>query len=99
MANGANLKKAKKYKNVVHLPLLTGDKNKKMLELVNISGLHILLGVVDKVLKKIEKNLFKNKECVLQFFNRYLSKINICRVSYQGQLRLEAVLAISCLKT
>ena len=29
MADGAKLKKAKKYANVVHLPLSTGDKNKK----------------------------------------------------------------------
>ena len=66
MADGTNLKKAKKYTNVVHPPLLTGDKNKKILELVNIPDLHILLGVVHKILKEIEKNLFKNKECGLQ---------------------------------
>ena len=89
MADGANLKKAKKYTNIVHHPLLTGDKNKKILELVNIPGLHVLLGVVDKILKEVEKNLFENKESGLQFVNRYLSKINICRVSYQGQHRLE----------
>ena len=52
MADGANLKKAKKYTNVVvHPPLLTGNKNKKLLELVNIPDLHILLGVVDKNLR------------------------------------------------
>ena len=89
MADGANLKKANKYTNVVYPPLLTGGKNKKILELVNIPGLHILLAVVDKILKEIEKNLFETKECGLQFVNRYLSEINICRVSYQGQLRLE----------
>ena len=44
---------------------------------------------MDKILKEIEKSLFENKECGLQFVNRYLSKINTCRVSYQGQLRLE----------
>ena len=83
MADGANLKKGKKYANDVHPHLLIGDKNKKILELVNIPGLHILLGVTDKILKEIEKNLFENKECGLQFVNQYLSKITICRVSYQ----------------
>ena len=39
MADGANLKKAKKYTNVVHSPLLAGNKNKKILELINIAGL------------------------------------------------------------
>ena len=89
MADSANLKKAKKETNVINPHLLTGDKNKKILELVNISGLHILLSVVNKILKEIEKNLFENKECGLQFVNRYLSKFYICRVSYQGHHRLE----------
>ena len=89
MADGANLKKAKKVTNVINPHLLSGNKNKKILKLVNISGLHILLSVVDKVLKEIEKNSFENKECGLQLVNRYLSKINICRVSYQEQHRLE----------
>ena len=74
MADGSNLKKAKKYTNVVHPPLSTGDKNKKILEFVNIPGLHILLGVVDKFLKEIEKNLFENKECGLQFVDQCLSR-------------------------
>ena len=58
------LKKAKKYTNVVHPPLLTWDKNKKVLELVNIPGLHILLGAVEEIFKK-RKNLFENKGCGL----------------------------------
>ena len=37
MADGANLKKAKKYTNVVHPPFLTNDINKKILELVKNS--------------------------------------------------------------
>ena len=98
MADGANLKKAKKYTNLVHPPLLIGDKNKKILELVNIPDLHRMLGIVDKILKEIEKNLFKNK-CGLQFVNRYLSKINICRVSYQGQHRLKGNACNKLLKT
>ena len=72
MADRANLKKAKKY-TFVHPPLLTGDKNKKILELVNIPGLHILLGVVNNILKEIEKNLFESKECGLQFDIHLLS--------------------------
>ena len=60
-----------------------GTKTKKILELVNIPGIHIPLGVADKILKENEKSLFENKEYVLQFVNRYLSKINIWKVSYQ----------------
>ena len=43
------LKMEKKYTNVVHPHLLRGDKNKKILELVNIPSLHIPLGVIDKI--------------------------------------------------
>ena len=43
MADGAKFKKVKKYTNDVHRPLLTVYKIKKVLELVNISGLHKLL--------------------------------------------------------
>ena len=36
--------------------LLTEDKHTKILELVNIRGLHKLLGILDKIIKEIEKN-------------------------------------------
>ena len=61
MADGANLIKAKKYSNVVYPPLLTGDKNKKILELVNIPGLHILLGVIDKIKTRLKKFYLKTR--------------------------------------
>ena len=51
MADGAKLKKAKKFRNNVHPLLLTGSKNKNIQEHANILGLHILLGAVDKILK------------------------------------------------
>ena len=43
-----NLKKNKKVPNVAHPPLLAWDKNKIILEHVNIPVLHILLGVFTK---------------------------------------------------
>ena len=48
MVDGGKLGNAKEFRNVVHPPLLTGDPTKKAIEIVNIPGLHILLGVVDK---------------------------------------------------
>ena len=73
MADGANLKKAKKYTKVVHPLLLTGNKNKRILELVNNSW----------------STYTAYTTSTIQFVNRYLPKINICRVSYQRQHRLE----------
>ena len=86
---GGKLKEAKYYQNVVHPPLLTGKPDSKILELINIPGLHILLGIVDKILVEMEKGMFENKEIGFQFFSSYLASINLARVSYQGQHRLE----------
>ena len=69
-------------------PLLSGNVTKKILEIVNIPGLHILLGIVDKLLKVIEKYLFENTNQGFQFVNSYLSTINLTRMPYQGKHRL-----------
>ena len=60
MAAGGNIAKVKNFSNVVSPPLLTGNVTKKILEILNIPGLHIFLDIVDKLLKLIEKNLFEN---------------------------------------
>ena len=69
--------------------LLKCDPNKMIIEHINIPGLHILLGVVDKLITEIEKNLFESKEEGVNFMTEYLNTINLGRVSYQGQHRLE----------
>nr|XP_047132589.1 uncharacterized protein LOC124811278 [Hydra vulgaris] len=89
IAAGENIAKAKNFSNVVNPPLLTGNVTKKILEIVNKPGLHILLGIVDKLLKIIEKNLFEDTNQGFNFVNSYLSTINLARVPYQGKHRLE----------
>ena len=71
MTDGAKLKKAKKYTNIVHHLLLREDK-KYILEYVNILGLYLLLGAVEKFLKNIEFFLLKTL-CV-----GYSLSSNIC---------------------
>ena len=44
IAAGGNIAKAKYFSNVVNHPLLTGNVTMKILSIVNIPGLHILLG-------------------------------------------------------
>ena len=89
MVDGAKLGNAKEFSNVVHPPLLTGDPTKKIIEIVNIPGLHILLGVVDKLISEMEKKLFETKEEGFISISSFLGSINLNRVSYQGQHRLE----------
>ena len=48
-----------------------------------------MLGIVDQLLKLIEKKLFEDTNQGFQFVNSYLSKINLNRVPYQGEYRLE----------
>ena len=88
LENGSKLSQAKKFQNSIHPPV-TGDPEKKIVEIINIPGLHILLGIVDKIISEIEKNMFKNKEDGFNFMSAYLKSINLGRVSYQGQHRLE----------
>ena len=89
MAAGGNIAKAKYFSNEVNPPLLTGNVTMKILSIVNIPGLHILLGIVDKLVKLIEKNLFESTNQGFHFVNSYLSTINLARVPYQGKHRLE----------
>ena len=65
MADGAKFKKGNKVYKCYSSLLLTGDKNKNILEHVNILCLHILLGAVGKILKDIEKCFFEKKKCGL----------------------------------
>ena len=73
----------------MHKPLLTGNPDSEIIELLNVPGLHILLGIVDKLLCEMEKSLFEAQETGIVFFDTYLKSINLSRVCYQGQHRLE----------
>lgn len=86
---GANPLQAKQFQNVTKPSLLTGSLETKVIEKLNIPGLHIILGVTDKLLKEMEINLFKTKEDGFRWLSDYLKTINLKRVCYQGQHRLE----------
>ena len=59
------------------------DPDKRVIEVLHIPSLHLLLGVVDKLLQELEKKVSKN------WVDKYLKKVNIVRKSYQGQHSLE----------
>ena len=64
-------------------PILSMDPDKRVIEVLHIPSLHLLLGVVDKLLQELEKKVSKN------WVDKYLKKVNIVRKSYQGQHSLE----------
>ena len=63
--------------------ILSIDPDKQIIEVLHIPSLHLLLGVVDKLLQELEKKVSKN------WVDKYLKKVNIVRKSYQGQHSLE----------
>ena len=89
LQSGADPKDLKDYCNVVNQPLLTGDPDKPAFEHMYKPGLHILLGVPDKLSKELEKQLFTTPLEGFNKFSEFLAKINLKRVVYQGKHRLE----------
>ena len=56
-----NDKKAQLYNNVVNKPLLKGEDSKKVISLVNFPELHVLTGVVGKLIKELQRQAFKSE--------------------------------------
>ena len=84
-------KDQKRFQNVVNDPLITGDPDDLILGLVTLPELHIMIGmryqrqyifmffkigVLDKVLKELERHLFPgDEESGLAFIDTYLKKV------------------------
>ena len=93
MEDGSVRAKQKLYQNVVNEPLITGDADKKVLEILCVPELHLLLGriiiykiifnsnmfigIVDKLLTEFERGVFPTKEAGLDFMNNFLKKVAI----------------------
>ena len=58
---GANKKTQKRFQNVTNPPLLTGSDDKLVLDILAVPELHLLLGIVDKLLREFENRVFETK--------------------------------------
>ena len=87
--NGSNKKKAKNYQNVVNPPLLTGKDSTKTIEVLNISELHCMTGVVGKLVSEMERCAFEEKETGEKFMNDFLKREDISKCVYQGSNSFE----------
>ena len=81
--NRGNRRNQSHFQNFVNPPILSMDPDKRIIEVLHIPSLHLLLGVVDKLLQELEKKVFKN------WIDKYLKRVNIVIKSYQGQHSLE----------
>ena len=86
---GSKLGDLKKHNNVIHPPILTCNPDQPLHEALNIPGLHILLGITDKILTACEKNLYDSLAEGFDRMTAFLALLNIKRVCYQGSHRLE----------
>ena len=75
-------KDAREFHNVIFDILLDADDNFLFIDLLNIPELHILLGVVSKILFFLDKEIRKEK------VSNFLKTLNITREEYHGKSSL-----------
>ena len=90
--NGANIRVAKNYQNVVNKPLLTGEDETETLEVLNPPELHLMTGVTGKLITEMEKMTGE------KFVNEFLQEEDISRCAYQGSRSFEGNQARKLLK-
>ena len=93
LENGANRRSAKMYQNVVNRPLLIGEDEVKTLEILNPPQLHLMTGVLGKLIKEMEKHTGE------KFVSRFLRQEDISRCVYQGSRSFEGNQARKLLKS
>jgi hypothetical protein len=84
---GANIKNAMNYNNVVNRPLVTGKDDQKILgDLVFFPEHHVFTGIVGKLVKELERNVFESPEEGLNFMDEWMAErgVNVSRTVYHG---------------
>ena len=96
--SGGNKKNAKNYQNVINKPLLTGEDNTKTLEVLNPPELHLMTGVIGKLIMEMERKAFEDKGEGEAFMTEFLREEDISRCVYQGSRSFEGNQARKLLK-
>ena len=89
LQSGLDVRKAKEYNNIVRKPLLSGDPNLPILEIINLPELHLMTGITGKILKEMEGKCFETKEQGRNIIDQFLEINNIKRCVYQGSESFE----------
>ena len=71
MEAGSPKTNQKAFQNFVNKPLVTGPQKSLILERLNVPGLHILIGVVAKLISAFEEELFDNRNEGEELMNDY----------------------------
>ena len=78
------------FQNFVNQPIITGPSDKLVLDLINLPSLHMLLGVVDKIITSLEAILFSSLGEGQIWMDRVLKEVlHIGQKCKQGRQALE----------
>ena len=77
------------YQNAINKPILVGEPETKTLEILNILELHIMTGVIGKLVTELENRGFETKQKGQIFMIGYLEREDISRCVYQGSRGFE----------
>ena len=86
---GGNKAKAMDFKNVTRRPLLAGQPEDLVLDLLIPPELHCMTGVAGKLLKEMERGCFQSRKEGKKFVNTFLKANNIQKCVYQGSESFE----------
>ena len=87
VAAGSNIKQAMRHHNVVNPPLVTGKDEQKILgDLFFFPEHHVFTGIVGKLVKELERNVFDSPGEGKDFLNDWMAEpgINVARTVYHG---------------
>lgn len=89
VGSGADKSRAQEFGNVINKPLLSGGDDTLVSDIFHIPELHILTGVVGKIVKELENKTFPTPAEGKDFMNAWLKKKGIRRCVYQGSASFE----------
>ena len=89
LESGARSKDQQHFQNLVNSPLITGPEDLPVLSLLNCPSLHILIGVVNKLIKEMENNVFSSQTEGKTWMESFLKRMHIARKKKQGNNDLE----------
>ena len=86
---GSKAKTQQLYQNFTNHPLITSLPDKLIIEMLAVPELHLLLGVVNKLMDEIESQVFLSKSDGKEFMDNFLKSAGVVRQAYQGGQHLE----------
>ena len=76
---GSKVRTQQLYQNFTNHPLITSLPDKLIIEILAVPELHLLLGVVNKLMDEIESQVFLSKSDGKEFMDNFLKSAGVVR--------------------